>query len=226
MNYTQKVGFALINSNGPIPNTFIRNLKLAFWKNKDLFRKSIPLFKIIICCSENEYQENSKRDYEKWSTATVLKNRTLVIRNQKEYRRISSFKKNIYYNILTHELNHLFWLNFYERMNPIWLFEGLACHIGKTRPWSRTEVKSMIKKYQLNSSILEYRMLNKNFKKGHEPRYPVWAYFCQFFAKKYSIKKLIKIMEQKPTKTEFWRLFEKNIGKTQQQIFAEFIVNL
>jgi hypothetical protein len=223
------VGFAVIKSNDPISSKFIKHLKIGFKINKSVFKKTIPKFNIIICCSEKEFKENSKKDYEKWATATVLKNKNLIIRNQKEYQRISPFKSSMYFNILTHEINHIFWLSLYHKMNPIWLYEGIACYVGNTIPWSKSDVKKMINKYHLDHSILEYRMLNRNFKSGHIPCYPVWAHFCRYLAKRYSISNVIHIMSKyvnNPTKKQFLDLFKKKTGKTYKQVFSEFVKSL
>lgn len=93
----------------------------------------------------------------------------------------------------------------------------------------REELKSLIRKYRVVPSVLEYRYLKRNFGSGHMPRYPVWANFTRYIVKKYSVSRIMAFLDRffmKPSKENYKRLFKQVFGKTERELFNEFLRRL
>lgn len=224
--FVKYVGFATAERDREIEGSILRILKKAYAINRKIFRKPIPKFRIIICDTEGDFMRKSGHHYQKWSTATVLRNGNLITRSPDFIERVGKWRRTDFPNIMNHELNHVFWKALYHHIKPIWLMEGLACHIGNNFILGRGELKHLIRKYRVDSSILEYRYLKRNFDSGHYPRYPVWANFTMYIVKKYSVRRTIRFMERysaKPFKENYKGTFKKTFGKTGKELFNEFL---
>ncbi len=224
--YTKDIGFALIIRKKPIDSYLVDVFKNAYSINKRFFKKTPKKFKIIICDNEEEFKKEAKYEYRKYITGTVLRNNNLVMRSLGFVLKIGRWDKNGYKNLVNHEVNHAFWCSLYKTWNPIWLVEGLANYIGTNFILKRKELAKVIKEYKVNSSILNYRPLVRYFKEGHYPRYPVWSNFTDYIAKRYSANKLIKLMNEfskNPTKKNYIIIFKKIFGKSDKEMFNDFI---
>ena len=213
----------------PIDNNLINIFEKAYAKNTSILKKSPKKFKIIICDNEVDFKKECKYYYQKWATATVLRNKNIVARSPEFVNLIKKWKRRDYQNLMNHEMAHVFWQSLYNLSKPSWLSEGLACNIGNNFISTKNQLKLIIKKYKVNLIILEYRYMKRNFKKGHMPRYPVWANFVRYLIQKNSINKLINFMEiysKNPTKLSYNKIFKKMFGKTDKQLFKEFLKNI
>lgn len=224
--FVRELEFAQIFSNKKIDDNLVKIFKKAYSINNSLFKRSPEKFKIIVCDTEKEFKKEAKYYYQKWGTATVLRNKTLVTRSPDFVKKIGKWKKKNFPNIMTHEVNHVFWYDTYKKWTPNWLVGGLACHIGNNLILSKNELKKIIKRYNMDHSILNYRYLKRNFKRGHYPRYPIWANFTRYIVKKYSINKLIKLMNEyikNPRKKHYQKVFKNIFGLTDKELFKKFL---
>lgn len=226
MKFSRDVGFAIINRNTKIDKNLPRIFKKAFSVNKSIFKKSPKKFKIVICDSEEDFKKEAKYYYQKWSAATVLRDCTLVTRSPEFAKREFQTDAKYFQMLMNHEMCHVFWQSFYSCTNPIWLDEGLACHIGNHFILSGKELKQMVGKYNVTTAILDYRYLKRKFDKGHIPNYPIWATFTRWLAEKYSVEKLVQLMEiysRNQTKTNYEVVFKKIFGKSDKSMFKQFL---
>lgn len=222
------IGFATINKK--VDGTIINIIKNAFLKNKKLFNKTPKKFKIIICDNQEELKKNAKYYYQSWMTATVLRDSTLVTKSPDFIERKRKFKKKDFPSIINHEMNHVFWNDFYKATcKPCWLLEGFAVYAGGGFKSTKKELKEMIKKYDVDYSILQYRYLERNFKKGHIPIYPVWGEFTRFIAKKYGAKKIVKLLDEYSKtlkRKDYDKTFNYIFKKTEKELFGKFLEGL
>lgn len=229
MKHIKKLKFAQILRNKPIGNNLINIFKKAFSRNLSIFKKSPKKFNIIICDNENDFKREAKYYYQKWATATVLRNNNLVAKSPEFVDRIGRWEQKDYQGLINHEMSHIFWQDFYHSSKPVWLSEGLACHIGNNFISTKNQLELIIKKYKVNLAILEYRYIKRNFKNGHLPRYPVWANFVKYLINKNSVGKIIKLMDnysKHPTKPNYYKMFKNIFRKTDKQLFEEFLENV
>lgn len=228
MKHIKKLKFAQILRNKPIGEDLIKFFEKAYSKNASIFKKSPEKFKIIICDNEADFKKECRYYYQRWATATVLRNKNLVARSPEFANLIKRWERSYYQNLMNHEMSHIFWQDFYHSSKPVWLSEGLACHIGNNFISTKNQLKLIIKKYKVNLAILEYRYIKRNFKNGHLPRYPVWANFARHLIQQNSISKLINFMEiysKNPNKSNYNKLFKNIFGKMDKQLFKEFLEN-
>lgn len=226
MKFSKNLNFAMILRNKKIDNEITDAVKKAFEINKKIFKKNPKKFKIIICDTEKEFKKEAKYYYQRWGTGTVLRNNNLIMRSPDFIEKIGKWKKKDFKNIMNHEMNHVFWTDFYSITKPCWLLEGLACYVGNHFILKKKELKKIIQKHEIDYSIIDYRYLERNFKAGHMPRYPIWCAFTKYIIKKNSIKKLIILMEKyskNPTKQNYNKLFKNLFKKSEKQLFKEFL---
>jgi hypothetical protein len=229
MKFSRDMGFARISGNREIDEGLANVFRKSFSLNKSVFGKAPKGFSIIVCDTESEFRKESKYYYQRWATATVLKDRVLITRSPDFIERIGRWKRSDFQNLMNHEMNHVFWHHSYHSNRPCWLFEGLACHVGKNFTMTRKELRQIIRKHGIDSSILDYRYLRRNFRAGHIPRYPVWASFTGYIAERHSLKKLTELMDEharNPSKASYERIFRQTFGKTERQLFREFLSSI
>jgi len=225
MKCSKDIGFATIHRNLPITSEIINPIIKGFKLNKKIFKRTPKKFKVIICDNEKDLKKEAKYYYQKWMTATVLRNNNLVTRSPAFIEKIGRWKRKDFPSIINHEMSHVFWTFLYKHPKPCWLDEGLACYIGKNFRITKKELKEIIRKYKVDYSFVDYRPLKRKFTKGHYPRYPVWAEFTRYIVGKYTIADIIKLMDgfvKKPVRKEYDRLFRKYFGKSERNLFGEF----
>ncbi|MBI3190895.1 hypothetical protein HYZ41_04290 [archaeon] len=223
-----ETGFATIHRNKSLDRSIVRYFSNAFKINKRFFYKTPKRFNIIICDNEKEFEKESGKYYQKLFTAVVTDNRNIVIMSP-EFIARKRQKNRDFQQICTHEMSHVFWYSFYKTWTPSWLMEGLPCHVSNGFLLNKRKLLDIIYEYNVRSDILDYKYIKKNFKKGHIPRYPVWANFTRFISKKYSDRKVIEFMDvysKKKNKNHYRQTFKKAFGKSDTQLFQEFLVSL
>lgn len=226
MKYKKDLGFAAIKRDKLIDKSLEKIFSRSFEANRKLFGRKPKKFDIIVCDTEKEFKNQAKYYYFKWATATVLRDNNLITRSPDFVEKIGRWKKSDFQNLMIHEMNHVFWMDFYGLTKPCWLLEGLACYIGRNFLLSKKDLLMLIVKHNVDHRILDYRYLERNFKEGHYPRYPVWAGFTDFISKKYSERNLIETMDRyikNPSLSNYKRSFEDVFGKSERYIFKEFL---
>lgn len=199
---------------------FVRLFDRAYNINYKIFKRKPGNFKIIVCHTQQEFKKEAKYYYTKWGTATVLRNGNLIIKSPA----ISNkWKETDYPNIINHEMNHVFWTRLCNTTKPLWLTEGLACHIGKN--FSNYNLKQLTKEHKINSTILHYRYIKKKLT-GHIPFYPIWRGFTDYIIKRKGSHKVIILMDKyskKTNKENYHKLFEHAFGSSEKELFEQFL---
>jgi len=212
-----------ISSRKQLDNDFIKLFDTAYNINYIFFNNPIPRFKIIVCHSNSEFKKEARYYYTKWATAIVLRNGNLVIK----YPEISTkWKKSDYPNIINHEMNHVFWALLYNTTKPLWLLEGLASSIGKN--FSDYDLKKLTNDFKINSKILHYRYIKEKLA-GHIPFYPIWQGFVDYLINKFGGRKVIILLNRyskNPVIDNYHKLFEQIFGKSERQLFNEFLKSI
>ncbi len=229
MRYSKDVDFAVIKRNKPIDRELVKIFSKSFSMNKKYFPEIPKKFLILICDSENEYKKYANPYYSKWSTAVGRGMKGITTRSPDFVERIGRWKGADFQKIMTHEISHVFWFNLCKTWTPSWFSEGFACYIGRNFDLSKKEIEKVVKKYNVDFTILDFRYLRRNFKKGHYPRYPIWQAFTNFLVKKYSVKNLkrfSKAFSNQPNKINYKLVFKKIFGKTDRVLFNEFLKTL
>lgn len=225
MKFSKDLGFATVYRDKPIDAKLEDVFKNAFSVNKKTFKRVPKNFKIIVCDTEPVMKREAKYYYQKWMTATVLRNRNMVLRSQK----FSKWSPKDYRKLMVHEMNHVFWQSFYGLCKPVWLDEGFACHVGGNFIYSNAKMKKLVKEYGITYHLLDYRYLYRKFKGGHIPKYPLWATFTRYIANKHSTAKLVRLMDlyaKKPTRVRYDILFKQIFGKSEKEMFDGFLWSL
>jgi len=199
----------------------------AIAKNSLMYGKKIsnPI-KIVICNNEKEWKKESKYYYFEFSIGTVLRDGTLVIKSKN----FANLSNKIFENLVIHEMNHVFWIQFYKQCKPVWLFEGIATITASTNDISKAELKRLIKKYEVNHKFLDYRYLWRKFN-NHElvvMKYNLWKNFILFITNR-KIKKIIDFMDlyiNNPTKENYKIVFNKMFKEKEEDLFNKFLQSL
>jgi hypothetical protein len=229
MKYSKDMGFAVIERNKPIEKGLARIFSTSFFISKKYFPASPKKFLIFVCESEEEYKKYAKPYYSKESTAVGLEMKGITTRSPDFVGKIGHWKKADFQNLMNHEISHIFWYQLCRTWSPQWFVEGLACHIGKNFSLSRRELKEIVGEYGVDSAILDFRYLRRNFTKGSYPRYPVWQAFTDFLMEEHPIddfRKFIREFSSQPTKKNYKILFKKIFEESDKNLFNKFLANL
>lgn len=225
MRYKEELGFCIIYRDRPVTTGIRDCLKTAFRKNTRLFEREPERFNVIICDTNSMYRKHAKYYYTPKGTATVLRNNDMVIKSPELIERVGRFKAKDFCAIVAHEMNHVFWTDFYDTTRPCWLLEGLALQMDGKRFMTKKQLKDMIKKEGIDYSFLDYRYLDRNLHKTNYPRYDLWANFTRYIARRHRLKSLVRLMDlfsRDKVRENYDRSFKRIFGKTEKQMFLDF----
>lgn len=222
----EKKGKIIVRRNKPIPAKILNQANNYFEQNKTFFSKQPNSITIDLCDTTQELKKAAKPYYSDWISAVAHKDKRIAMKSPQMLEQTSTWAKEQFYSILKHEINHVFWHNQINSWSPQWLVEGLACYVGNHFDLSKEEQIIIVKKYKVTNSILDFRWMNKNFKTGHYPRYPIWSGFTRFLIKTHSENKLKEFTKKIPlnvTKKEYETLFKKVFGKSDKDLFNNYL---
>jgi len=225
MKYHEDLGFAKIYRNLPLNNKLVNIFKKSYNLNNKFFNKKPKKFKIYVCDNEEDFKKYSKPYYAK-VTAVALGLKGITLKSPKFMAKSSRWKEKDFFNIVNHEMNHVFWYHICKTWSPQWFVEGLACYVGKNFNYSKRELKELVKKNKESYKILDFRYLRRNFKSGTLVMYSIWDAFLKFIIKNYSIKHIKKFICEfslKPTLSNYKKIFKRIFGKSDRKLFNEFL---
>jgi len=211
------LNFAWLISSKDVPIKTESRIKEAYKRNENLFgRVPSKKFKIVVCNSEEEWKKESKYYYLPFGAATVLRDGTFVVKEQKFLDR----NDIDYKNILCHEMNHVFFTLSYKTTKPLWILEGLAEYTGGYSK-SIKEILEGIKQRKIDHNILQYRYLQRNSPSKEVVRlnYAIWKNFIGF-ASDNNPKLIVEFMNnfiKNPTKKNYNKLFSNFLEKNQKK---------
>ncbi len=108
----------------------LKHLTDAYRVNKKFFGIDVPKFQVKLFNTRAEFnKEVHQRKTPRWLAAYSNKRR-IAIFMPSVFERLTSHRLSAYRQILTHEMNHVFYGNFVGHYAPIWLIEGLARNVA------------------------------------------------------------------------------------------------
>jgi len=221
--------FEIIDYEDPISKRIIETCKKSYGMNKKFFGQDTYFFRIIICNSEKRFKKEMKKLYAAWAKGGAVSNSKIVVRGPKEiikcyikYKGTKSLEK-----MLTHEICHIFMLNYPERFNtvkgPIWLFEGMAT-IVEDRKRKFPQIPKDFRFMEKN--IFSYRRNKKKTDKFFTILYPFRYFLTKYLIDKYGKEKLLILIgtfAKKMKKADYLRNFQRIYGKKEKEMIKEFL---
>ncbi len=229
MRYEKDIGFARIFSNKKTGKSLELIFRNAWLKNKRIFRKTPSKFRIVICDTEREMKKKAKYYYKPRITATVLRDNTLVTRSPGFIEKIGKFSRKDFPKIVNHEMNHVFWNDFYNTTKPVWLLEGFACYAGENEMVGKDRIKKIIKEREVDYSILHYRYIESKFAKVRPFAYKIWGGFTRFIIKKHGAGSIVRLMNEYSKKIagrHYDRVFKRIFRKPEEELFEDYLESL
>ena len=99
-----------IKSSKPIDSQTKKAINNSWKRGFEFFRDvTIKPFRVVVCHSLSEFKKEAKYYYDSFSTAVVLRNKTIVIKSPNLIEKEGKWKKSDFQDILTHEVVHYFW---------------------------------------------------------------------------------------------------------------------
>ncbi|MDA3836434.1 MAG: hypothetical protein PF542_02320 [Nanoarchaeota archaeon] len=209
------------------------SVKKGIQQNKTLFGKQLKKINVFICDNEEEFKKHSKYYYFPHGAGTCLRNGDVIVRSV-EFLNYPNEYKYYYENLISHEINHSFWRQFYKIPKPLWLDEAIATIIegrlyydNENDFYNLQRTKATIKKLNLNESCLKYRYMEKDLDSTEKVRlfYSVWGHFAEFISNK-NPRLLIKFMNdysRNPTKENYHKQFTKHFKDSIKNKFSNFL---
>lgn len=228
MKYSNDVGFAIIKRDIEIEEDLIGILNYCFDKNNKNFKKIPFRFDIIICDNLNDFEKRLGENYRDDISGMTFTSKKIIVKSFAISKTTKS-RKDYYKEFFLHEFNHIFWYFNYKTFKPAWLREGLACNISNSFILDKKDLLKLTDDYHIKNYLLDYRGLKKNVKEGHYPAYPVWANFTQYIIDKFSISKLMNFLDEyskKPYRDYYDRLFLIHFGKSDENLFDEWVTSI
>lgn len=219
----KNVGNATLHTYRKASSKLVRQLTSAYRTNQRFFTAIPDNFNVIICTNEEMFKQFAREYYVPYAKALVHRNGDVVTRSQGSMR--ASDKQ--FFRILTHELNHTFWVNNgkREKYSPFWLCEGLACYAAKNAYiYSRGRVMHEIRKANIDATILHYRYLSRHLisKKRLRLLYSIWCHFVRFMDKKGDLRLLVDMQRTSLTASDFESAIHNVYGVAQKKLFTDF----
>jgi hypothetical protein len=150
---------------------------------------------------------------------------------EKYNKKLVAFREKLpedYQKVINHEMNHVFWVQFYGSSRPIWLFEGLASINGFASRLPKKERTSYLM-HNKEGSVLMYNYMTKTFNDMDNLyyKYNLWLDFILFITKndpKIIVRFMNKFSRHK-TKSYYNKLFRNFFDCSEKEAFDKFIVN-
>lgn len=111
-------------------------IRKAYLKNRKFYNKSIKKFKLIFLYSRKEMNKFWRERTSRWCIA-FTRNKIYIFSPQ-IIEKVSIHKKEVFFNTLIHELNHMFYLKIFKTYKPLWISEGLALNLESNKNQPRT----------------------------------------------------------------------------------------
>lgn len=179
----------------------------------DFFGEGKLNFKIVFL--KKRFELNKIRGYKtkKWEVGGYYGGDTIYIFDKSVFDKVSDHPKKYFYSTLVHEIVHIYTEKNLNFLYPIWLTEGIAYVIAKQdREIKRYKKKDIKKAYN-----------DKDWKK--DTYYTSSCRFTKYLLNNFGKNKLIKLMkslEIKEKKREFYKKFEKIFKKSFKEVYRYY----
>lgn len=176
------------------------------------------------------YISNNRIDFDKrlnkktavWFVANASDNNEIDILSPSAIRNESSHRKNEFFPILKHEFTHLFVEHLAKgKAVPLWLNEGLASYVAKQHQNEKEAI-------YIEDNFCKKLSLPKGWSENiNHGAYTIAAVFVYFLIKKYSFKKILKLIISLDKnfyypyfEKTFFRVYERNLKEVEQDFIA------
>jgi len=226
MNYIKKLKFGKLYSSEKIKEDIIKKISKAYRINSRYFNETYLDLKFVICTSEEEWKRESKYYYFPFGVGTVLRDGTFVIKNLD----LVENERDDFEEVIVHEMNHVFFAKKFGLTKPVWIQEGMANYVSKQpKPIEKKELLRKIKKENINSKVIAYRYLKRNFSTREKIilTYSIWYHFIDFLNKNQNKRDfLVRFMDEyikNPSLTNYNMLFKKHFRNSLNKLYLEFL---
>lgn len=177
---------------------FIKKTKAEF---ENFFKFTVKEPPIFLLNSRHDMDIVWGKKTKEWFAGAV-KNRNIYIFNPGIFSQVSSHKKDDFWQILKHEYCHVFFLQIANTNRPLWLNEGLACHLsGKKITFDRIEKEKFL-------GVFKY------FDTVDKEAYAIGQFWVEKLIKKFGKTKLIELINEL-----FPDISENDFAKKFQKIY-------
>lgn len=201
-----------------------KDIQKTFDSVKKVFSVEISDVTVRVYENRAEFNKQLKKETADWLVANASNNGEIDILSPIAMEKESSHNKNEFLQILKHEFTHLFANKLAKgHAIPKWLNEGLAAYIAKQHQ-NDPKVIYIEKKFCKKLGTPSGWNDNVNYF-----AYDTAAYFVYFLIKKYSFKKIVKLIVSLDKnyyydsfKEIFFKIYNKNL-KEVESLFIEEI---
>ena len=189
------------------------SLEKAYLLNELMFPGTKPQFKLVLCYTRKSYDGELKRRTQRWESGMSNKKRIITFAPS-VYNRITNNKMG-FYQVVLHETNHIFYMNFVGAFTPQWLMEGVASLVDGSDKYYKWTGKP-----DINSLAFSLKGSDRRGKKDFD--------ITEFYRSSYlatkrivneiGVKRLISLLKEyskQPIKKNYERLFYDFLHKMQ-----------
>lgn len=218
---------------GAIPARWLSKIRESYRVNSRLFKSSISSLRVIICDTQEDLKRASGSYYVPFAKGLVTKQGFVVVRTPQ----FAEINLDGFGRILTHEINHLFWLNTISSKgnlwHPLWLVEALALQTAQNRYVLKKHklalAISKLDSKKLNAEqLLHFRYEKRRLKSKQDlvVLYSLWSHFAAYLFPK-NLGRLVRLLQQeKPlSKARTQAIFERATGKSLDVLFESFLID-
>ena len=166
-----------------------KEVERAFKTVSNFFSFKVPEITIHICQTRAEFNKRFGEKTQSWIVGNAVGVKEINILSPLAMKNESSHSAKEFYSILTHELTHIFVANLAKNKTvPEWLNEGMAAYVARQHQYKNERLfidEDFCKKIGTSKGWSDY---------VHHGAYTVSALFISFLIKKYTFKKIEKLI--------------------------------
>jgi hypothetical protein len=218
---------------GPVPQRWLFKIRQSYRVNARLFKASIANLRVVICDNQQDLKQASGSYYVPFAKGLVTKQGAVVVRTPQ----FAEIDLDGFGRILTHEINHLFWLRTISSKgnlwHPLWLVEALALQTAQNRyVLSKQKLAQALRKLPANKRNSE-QLLHFRFEKRRLASrqdlvilYSLWSHFSAYLFPN-NLGRLVRLLQRaKPlTKARTQTLLERATGRPLEELFDSFLTD-
>jgi len=184
-------------------------IKSAYKIDRKFWGTDAPI-KIKPIYSRSDFSREWGGTTRKWQCAFTSDKKVIVIFAPSVFGKLTNHKPSEYLQILIHEMNHIFYMDFVGATTPVWLLEGLAMYVSGQG--KRYKGKS-------NGKYLRYSFTKKDLKESDEDA-------RQYYRNSYLFTSILLKQKGKNTIIDFLKKYRKHRTKENYKaLYKELFAN-
>ena len=132
---------------------FEEHIRKAYKVNRKFWKMNV-LIKVKLIYSRADFNRDWGGTTRKWNCAFTSDQKVIVIFAPSVFGRLTDHKPSEYSQILTHEMAHIFYMNFVSTYTPVWLGEGLAMYVAGQGKRYRGKISGKYLRYSFTKKDL------------------------------------------------------------------------